>query len=264
MAPKAAKAAVPAAVEDAMDPTKRCVPPEFDEESLAALSFDLDTPYTDPDPQLLPPSLEAVVTSWKRPSEYLQSLCDEGASPYVVQPAIPDAEVAAAARELPNLLEPVQHATAEETPAAMEARCALQWMISCIQLVALNANRVEEDCFLWELIHPQIDGRPRHVLSGKYAVKLFEQGAWRLVIVDDKMPFDAEGGSILPRSVACRSSHRRTAAHPQSPLSPAPATASLRRQRPSSCGLCCSPRPSTSSRPARRRASRRTQLSSSG
>ena len=228
MAPKAAaKAPEP----DAVDEMNRVTPPVFDEESLAAISFDGAEPFTDPEPQILPSSLEAVVASWQRPSEYLQSLLEEGAEPYVVKPPVEGTEEAS--RELPNLLEPVATAPAEESDAAAEARRALQWMVSCIQLVALHAGRVDEGCFLWELIHPQAEGRPRYSASGKYAVKLWEQGAWRLVTVDDKMPFDAAGASILPRSV-----RRRDPPHPHASAPPAhtpctrPTTLTRRRAPP--------------------------------
>ena len=294
---------------------------------MAALSFDAAEPYTDPDPQILPSSLEAVVTSWQRPSEYLQALVEEGGEPYVVLPPVVAEEegaegAAVVSRELPNLIESVPHITDGEGAAVAEARRALQWMISCIQLVALHPTQVEEGCFLWELIHPQTDGRPRHVPSGKYAVKLFDQGAWRLVTVDDRIPFDAAGVAMLPRTVsrspcrlpptcpfspsrlflACSSPPFATPSrlHPWSPLPPActllfwyfgiwiqtpeyqngekqpmqpppldyrrlmPSRLPRCRRRPSSCGLCCSPRQSTSCMPARHRASPRTLQCSCG
>ena len=194
--------------EEVADPNERVTPPAFSEESLAALSFDVAEPYTDPDPQILPSSLEAVVANWQRPSEFLQALVEEGGEPYILQPPVvveeEGAEGAAAvvSRDLPNLLESVPHITDGEGAAVAEARRALQWMISCMQLVALHPGQVDEGCFLWELIHPQTDGRPRYVPNGKYAVKLFDQGAWRLVTVDDRIPFDAAGVAMLPRSVS--------------------------------------------------------------
>ena len=329
-APKGKGAAAP---EEAADPNERVTPPAFSEESLAALSFDAAEPYTDPDPQILPSSLEAVVTSWQRPSEYLQALVEEGGEPYVVLPPVvaeveEGAEPAPVSRELPNLIESVPHIADGEGAAVAEARRALQWMISCIQLVALHPGQVDEGCFLWELIHPQTNGRPRHVPSGKYAVKLFDQGAWRLVTVDDRIPFDAAGVAMLPRTVSrspCRlpptcpstcplpptprlplasicttfPSALPSRLHPSSALPPArtllvfgsqlpeyqngekrprranvappldyrrlmPSRLPRCRRRPSSCGLCCSPRPSTSCMPARHRASHRTRRCSCG
>ena len=198
MAPK--KAAAPA--EDAGDPNERALPPVFNEENLAAISFDGDE-FTDPEERVLPASLEAVAASWERPSVYLESLLEDGATPYIVQPpAEPPAEGEPPSRKLPNLLEPAQAADVYADLSSADARRALQWMVSSMQLVALHAASVDEGCFLWELIHPQEEGRPRYVPSGKYAVKLFEQGEWRLVTVDDRMPFDASGAAMLPRSTA--------------------------------------------------------------
>jgi len=199
MAPKKAAAA---AVEEASDPNERVLPPVFNEESLAAISFDGDE-FTDPEERVLPASLEAAAASWERPSVYLESLLEDGATPYVVQPpAEPPAEDEPPSRKLPNLLEPAPAADDYADLSGADARRALQWMVSSMQLVALHAASVDEGCFLWELIHPQEEGRPRYVPSGKYAVKLFEQGAWRLVTVDDRMPFDASGAAMLPRSTA--------------------------------------------------------------
>jgi len=44
-------------------------------------------------------------------------------------------------------------------------------------------------CFLWELIHPQDEeGMPLYNPHGKYIVKLFVQGKWRQVLIDDVVP----------------------------------------------------------------------------
>ena len=91
---------------------------------------------------------------------------------------------------------------AEAGDALTTARRAVQWVASCFQLIALHAARVDDGCYLWELVHPQEEGVPVVSPTGKYAVKLWELGAWRLVVVDDRIPCDAGGAPLLPRSTA--------------------------------------------------------------
>jgi hypothetical protein len=55
----------------------------------------------------------------------------------------------------------------------------------------------EEFC-LWDSIYPKgKDGLPMYNPSGRYAVKLFWLGAWRKVIVDDRIPCSADGKPIV-------------------------------------------------------------------
>lgn len=53
--------------------------------------------------------------------------------------------------------------------------------------------------YLWELIYPHAPGthHPIYNPNGKYAVKLFVEGAYRKVIVDDLLPVDALGRAII-------------------------------------------------------------------
>ena len=52
--------------------------------------------------------------------------------------------------------------------------------------------------YLWEAIHPKDEfGWPAVSESGKYAVKLWWDGKWRCVVVDDKIPVDANGFPLL-------------------------------------------------------------------
>ena len=79
----------------------------------------------------------------------------------------------------------------------------MQWLTSCYQLVALQSELLDEGDFLWELIYPKgDDGLPAYQPGGKYAVKLFEQGSWRMVVVDDRMPFDGYGNLLVPSSTS--------------------------------------------------------------
>lgn len=58
----------------------------------------------------------------------------------------------------------------------------------------------EEFC-LWDSIYPKgKDGLPMYNPSGRYAVKLFWLGAWRKIIVDDRIPCSADGKPIVVSS----------------------------------------------------------------
>jgi hypothetical protein len=50
----------------------------------------------------------------------------------------------------------------------------------------------------WDSIFPKgKDSLPSFNSSGKYAVKLFWLGAWRKVLVDDRIPIDANGKPLI-------------------------------------------------------------------
>ncbi|KAJ3342653.1 hypothetical protein HDU93_001633 [Gonapodya sp. JEL0774] len=53
----------------------------------------------------------------------------------------------------------------------------------------------------WDRIYPKgKDGLPSYNSSGKYAVKLYHLGAWRKIVVDDRVPVDAKGKPLLIRA----------------------------------------------------------------
>jgi hypothetical protein len=56
-------------------------------------------------------------------------------------------------------------------------------------VIAEHRRFIPRGSFLWELIYPQDeDGLPLFNPHGKYVVKLFVQGSWRMVQVDDVVP----------------------------------------------------------------------------
>ena len=193
MAPK--KAPDPPPVEEKKDGVKYA---EWSEEALAAESFTLEAPYEDEAGCLLPAGYATSMVDWKRPSEFLAEQLEEGVVPCLVQQAVLEegAEPTPPPRELPNVL----LANREMAADSLES---VAWVTSCFQLVAKQAALLEEGAFLWECIYPKAEGgAPAYQASGKYAVRLWEQGCWRMVIVDDRMPFDSSGCLLMPTSAS--------------------------------------------------------------
>ena len=59
-------------------------------------------------------------------------------------------------------------------------------------------NGVPDEFSLWDNIYPKNkDGTPMYNPSGKYAVKLFWLGAWRKILVDDRLPMSAAKKPML-------------------------------------------------------------------
>ncbi|KAF4654059.1 hypothetical protein FOL46_008896, partial [Perkinsus olseni] len=134
-----------------------------------------------------------------------------------------------------GILSRMQYYTREallEDVAALQSSTSI-WLASNISLIARHQQFIQEGCFLWELIHPQINldemerdgegdgegddgmiptsspvfGYPIWNPNGRYIVKLFYDGKWRMIQVDDLMPVSAtEGGGgasrllLLPRA----------------------------------------------------------------
>ena len=172
--------------------------PEWSEAGLAALQLDAVAPFEDEAFDQLPAPLAGVVATWKRPSEFVGEL-QPGADEATVLCVIDETSKH---RQLPHLLQPVSATTASSGEEAT-MRC-VAWLTSCYQMAALQADQLESGTFLWELIYPKAadGGLPAHSAAGKYAVKLFDQGMWRIVVVDDRMPFSASGAAMFPRSAS--------------------------------------------------------------
>mmetsp|Transcript_116903 Transcript_116903/g.203453 ORF Transcript_116903/g.203453 Transcript_116903/m.203453 type:complete len:1257 (-) Transcript_116903:77-3847(-) len=88
----------------------------------------------------------------------------------------------------------------DRTPSFMQA------FNSAIMTIATVQHHVPPGDYLWELISPQepIDGVtfPVYNPMGKYVVKLYFQGAWRKVVIDDRLPTDGPGDSLFTATEA--------------------------------------------------------------
>ncbi|KAI9014739.1 hypothetical protein BC832DRAFT_618467 [Gaertneriomyces semiglobifer] len=67
---------------------------------------------------------------------------------------------------------------------------------------AVPGTATDETSFLpWDPIFPKSkDGLPMYNTSGKYIVKLWWLGSWRKITVDDRIPVDADGRSLIVSS----------------------------------------------------------------
>lgn len=129
-------------------------------------------------------------------------------------------------RQLPKLMEPYNPTLVSGCPETPAEACgsrystalrhklqqaemleALQrippFLMSAFQSVLLLLERVQtlvpKGQYLWELIYPHAPGtcHPVHNPFGKYAVKLFVEGQYRKVIVDDALPVDELGRPLI-------------------------------------------------------------------
>ncbi|KAG5494639.1 hypothetical protein JIQ42_02254 [Leishmania sp. Namibia] len=89
---------------------------------------------------------------------------------------------------------------AEQLAALKKAPPFLMSAFNSAMLAVEQAQRyVPEGWYLWELVHPHAPGTCHPVYNpfGKYAVKLFVDGAYRKVLVDDRLPVDVLGRPLL-------------------------------------------------------------------
>ncbi|CBZ36833.1 calpain-like cysteine peptidase, putative [Leishmania donovani] len=89
---------------------------------------------------------------------------------------------------------------AEQLAALTNAPPFLMSAFNSALLAVEQAQRyVPEGWYLWELVYPHAPGTCHPVYNpfGKYAVKLFVDGAYRKVLVDDCLPVDVLGRPLL-------------------------------------------------------------------
>ncbi len=67
-----------------------------------------------------------------------------------------------------------------------------------VVMKAAGSQLSDEVALPWENIYPKgKDGSPMYNPSGKYIVKLYWMGAWRKIVVDDRVPVDSLGQPLL-------------------------------------------------------------------
>lgn len=75
-----------------------------------------------------------------------------------------------------------------------------EWLLGQFLFVQQVQSHIPKGQYLFELIHPQKDGRPVASPTGKYCVKLWILDTWRAVTVDDRMPLDLFGRPLCVAS----------------------------------------------------------------
>jgi hypothetical protein len=112
-----------------------------------------------------------------------------------------------AEQEKENENENVPPENEEETEEELAEKAAAEEAKRVRRLAMIaEADMIPKGAFLWEAIYPKSeDGvTPRFNPGGRYCVRLFVNGAWRRIDVDDRVPLLASNGS----PVLCRSSDK--------------------------------------------------------
>ena len=77
----------------------------------------------------------------------------------------------------------------------------VHYVYECHRASKTQTPQLVEEPSPWDCIYPKAkDGIPIYNPSGKYIVKLFWLGAWRKIVIDDRVPVDASGKPLLVSS----------------------------------------------------------------
>jgi hypothetical protein len=139
--------------------------------------------YTDPDSILLPPSLAKPCVGWRRLGElYPNGIAEK----LTVTPA--------------EGMQTMHHST---PGVGIHATRGWNQIVSAMLNLILAKRKLfvgQEGNFLWGSVQPSNakDGITRYNPSGKYVLRAFHQGDWKMVCIDDSIPVDEKGQSILP------------------------------------------------------------------
>lgn len=174
--------------------------------------------FEDPDglEKLIPPEMLELVDSWKRPRVFTKppGTGDEAAAAVTERKETPrkgskkkkgkhpKAPVENVHVALPCKLGDQRIRTIAQKLDARNKIAAK--LLSQFYTISNWAEAVPEGSFLWESIYPKLSekegGFCRYNAYGKYIVRLYVNGEWRRVTVDDRIPFNAEGECLFPFS----------------------------------------------------------------
>lgn len=175
--------------------------PEWSEADIQAEKWALKQPFEDPDGfVLLPKSLRDLLQSFKRPTELLP----ESQQPVLVNGALNTTDEYFYNNEQNTMLDNTdgnsrfylanQHVLHSELMRSI--LCNIQFLYDHSRYGKVAG--LNEEGYPWDCIYPKgKDGLPTYNPSGKYAVKLYWLGAWRKIVVDDRIPVNATGQPLL-------------------------------------------------------------------
>eukprot|EP00047_Mylnosiga_fluctuans_P023532 m.139634 g.139634 ORF g.139634 m.139634 type:complete len:1418 (-) comp9618_c0_seq2:233-4486(-) len=167
------------------------------------------------DADWLPPALKAAVRTWQPAIDAIRASTGTRAPASIVaddrfarQP-VSMADFATPAETAYMRMKQVEPAvTMREPPVSLTLLNehlyiseTMRWIIAV--LTYLQREPEKHDAHTnrpWTQIYPQVDGKPIISPTGRYIVKLFWMGAWRRVLVDDRVPVNEEGCILLPLS----------------------------------------------------------------
>lgn len=161
----------------------------FNAAKAAKDSTGLKSLFEDPDGHpVLPHNLEKVTSSWVRIPE-LTLYKDQ--TPEVYVPPAPELKLSGS--------KAFRYASGLRAPSNDWA----QLLAFQLNFIVKNKTKYPDTEFLWELIWPKDKSNaPQFHDKGKYIVKLFHQGEWRQITIDDHVPVDSEGVPVIPISQA--------------------------------------------------------------
>ena len=139
---------------------------------------------------MYPEKLEVYLKEWKRP----ETLLPDVPTVPVVLLKTPDGDgddAAESAGDKGNRTLVDEHALYFGNPC-------VEWLFAAIRNVYERRDTVDAGSLLWENIYPRDDeGIPVASPNGKYLVRMWIMNAWRCVTVDDRVPVDVFGTSLL-------------------------------------------------------------------
>lgn len=181
--------------------------PVWNDAAIAAEAW--DQPFLDGDTPILPTHLKDSITSWKKVSDVFHDAPCVIYAPSVVEP-VAEAPAAGKGKAAPppkGKPAPAAAVSAPRVPFEGFDRATLmnplfQGIISVFDFINANREHLPTGNLLWELVAPRSPATGMSVVSaGKYAVKLYMNGAWRVVCVDDRVPVDSAGAALLPTTL---------------------------------------------------------------